>query len=258
MSKSGQRARAPRPRQATVSPIRQGRSNAGGGKVCIAYIHPGQVSAYFTESLLATVLRDGGRRINNILQEWSSANVSAARNRLTQIFCDEKTESEWLLWVDSDMRWDADAIDRLIDSADPVERPVMGGLCFGRNPDGLFATLYQVVEGVTGLTMVRMPEYPADSVVRCSATGAAFLLIHRSVIEAMNERKFNVAFPFFQETELAGMPCGEDITFCLRAGLLGHKTHVDTRVKIGHHKTHLLTEDLFIGQVRAERGEVVS
>jgi hypothetical protein len=85
-------------------------------------------------------------------------------------------------------------------------------------------------------------------VYRCSATGAAFLLVHRSVIQGIADRKYNEAFPWFQETEMSGNPAGEDITFCLRAELLGFPVHVDTSVKVGHHKSQLLTEDLFKAQ----------
>ena len=37
-------------------------------------------------------------------------------------------------------------------------------------------------------------------------------------------------------------------TFCLLAGQLGYPIHVDTRAKIGHHKSALLTEDRFLQQ----------
>ena len=74
--------------------------------VVIAYIHPGEVSAYFTESLLTTVLSDIAadyqgvhpRRIVNIMQEWSSANVSASRNTVTERFLDGGV-GDWLLWI---------------------------------------------------------------------------------------------------------------------------------------------------------------
>ena len=83
------------------------------------------------------------------------------------------------------------------------------------------------------------------------ATGAAFLLIHRSVLVAMRDRKFNAAFPWFQETELAGHPAGEDLTFCIRAGILGLPVFVDTRVRIGHHKSIVLDHDMFQAQREA-------
>ncbi len=90
------------------------------------------MSSYFTESLIATLLLDGQRKrkIVGLLQEWSSANISAARNTLTLRFLDDY-DAEWLLWVDSDMAFSADALDALLDSADAHTAPIVGGLCFG-------------------------------------------------------------------------------------------------------------------------------
>ena len=75
-----------------------------------------------------------------------------------------------------------------------------------------------------------------------AATGAAFLLIHRSALKAMAERNFNEAFPFFQETQNGDKPVSEDLTFCLRLASLGIPVHVHSGVKIGHHKTYVITE----------------
>ena len=224
------------------------------GGVVLAYIHPGETSAYFTESILATVLTDFGaaaagvraRRVVNILQEWSSANVSGSRNTVTARFLDGP--GEWLLWVDADMRWEPGAIDALLDVADPESRPIVGGLCFGMAPGGMFPTIYQWAEIDGGLTTVRMPDYEPDALVQVAATGAAFLLIHRSALEKIRDRAFSAAFPWFQETELRGNPVGEDLTFCIRAGLCGLPVYVHTGVKIGHHKSHLLTAELFQSQ----------
>lgn len=226
--------------------------------IVIAYIHPGQVSSYFTESLIVSLLSDMNkprRQIVNIMQEWSSANVSSARNTVTERFLDSRTPDgrtvgDWLLWIDADMQWEPSAIDYLLESADPVERPVVGGLCFGMVKDKLVPTVYQFVKlDDGGIATYRVEDYPRDSLVQCAATGAAFVLIHRSVLERIRDHKFNDAFPWFQEVQLGDRPVGEDIAFCLRAGQLGIPIHVDTRAKIGHHKSALLTEDKFLAQL---------
>jgi len=224
--------------------------------VVLAYIHPGQVSSYFTESLMVTMLADVNRprrRIVNIMQEWSSANVSAARNTVTARFLDARTADgrtvgDWLLWIDADMQWEPQAFDLLLSTADPETRPIVGGLCFGMANDRLVPTIYQFVKLDGAITTYRVEDYPREAVVPCAATGAAFILIHRTVLEQMRQHGFNAAFPWFQETQLGDKPVGEDITFCLRAGQLGYPIHVDTRAKIGHHKSALLTEDRFLEQ----------
>lgn len=240
-------SRKPRPKLTYKAPIPD-------GGVVVAFIHPGQVSAYFMSSIVTLLLADraGPQRIVGMLQEWSSANVSASRNELTRQFLDDYT-ADWLLWVDADMAFGHDSLDLLLAAADKDTAPVMGGLCFGMTRGQLFPTIYNLAvdpdtdEPVT----VRAVQYPRDAVVRVAATGAAFLLIHRSVLAAMRTHQFNRTFPWFQETEMGGRPTGEDITFCLRAMALEVPVHVHTGVRVGHHKSHILDEDLFDAQLAA-------
>ena len=243
MSQRKGRPSAPAPRPAA-------RKSPG---VVLAYIHPGEVSAYFTQSMLVTqgaahAAAMAGRptswHLANILQEWSSANVSGSRNTVTERFL-SRPEGEWLLWVDADMEWSPVAIDLLMDAADPVSRPIIGGLCFGMTLDRQTPTIYQWADIDGQLTTVRMTDYEPDALVQVAATGAAFLLIHRSALETIRDRAFSKAFPWFQETELAGNPVGEDITFCIRAGLCGLPVYVHTAALIGHHKSRLLTVKTF-------------
>ena len=221
--------------------------------VVVAYVHPGTVSAYFTKSLMLTLLFDrlpgrGQQRIVNVIDDWSSANISQSRNELTRQFLDD-TSADWLMWIDSDMAWQPEALEQLLAVADPTERPIVGGLCFGALHDELFPTIYHLTELESGgFSTIRVLDYPKDALIRCTATGAAFLLIHRSALEAIRGHGFNRTFPWFQETENAGQPVGEDITFCLRAGLLGIPVHVNAAVKVGHHKSTLLTEERFAAQ----------
>ncbi len=239
--------------------------------VVIARIHPGEWSAYFGTSMETTIMADNAAvrlgirrhpRIVNILQGWSSANVSEARNTVTARFLDTRkdgaTVGDWLLWIDADMQWEPEAIDLLLESADAEKRPIVGGLCFGMMHGRLVPTIYQLAKTDQGdLTTYRVESYPRDAVVQCAATGGAFLLIHRRVLEAMRAASFNPAFPWFQETQMGDRPCSEDLTFCLRAGQLGFPIHVDTRAKIGHHKSTLLTEEMYLAQPPAPLDDTV-
>ena len=214
-------------------------------RVVIGYIHPGQVSAFFTHSLIMSLMHDQGtsRRIVGIEQEWSSANVSMSRNEVTHRFLNNY-DAEWLWWIDSDMAWEHTALDALLDVADPDTAPIVGGLCFGASNGELFPTLYQLAEVDGELTTTRPQDFEPNTLTKVAATGAAFLLIHRGVLEKIRDREFNRTFTFFQETEMNGRPVGEDITFCLRALNCGASIFVHTGVEVGHHKSHLLTAEL--------------
>lgn len=225
----------------------------GAGKVVLAYCHPTEVSAFFHESVLALVMHDlnhhqrvvnGGGRI----ARYSSANVTNSRNGLARSFLDDTT-AEWLLMLDADMKFDPDLADRLVDAACEHGVPIVGGMCFGIAEGVLFPTLYQMVqdEGDEHPHMVRYNDFPVDEMFEVTATGAACLLIHRSVLVAMRE-KYPEPYPWFQETVLGTGPMGEDVTFCVRARLLGYPIFVHTGIPVGHAKVQVLTTEMYRAQ----------
>lgn len=223
------------------------------GTFVLANIHPGMVSSYFYISLVGVLLFDqrNGQRCRGVINEWSSANVSSSRNLLVSRFL-EGYDADWLIFIDSDMQFEPDAVAALLKNGDPEKSPIIGGLCFGGTQGELWPTIYGLTILDTGHpTTVRMVDYPQNAMVQVAATGAAFLAIHRSALLTIRERGFNKAFPWFQETEIADAPAGEDLTFCLRAGLSDLPVWVDTGVRIGHHKSILYTEDLYQSQQAA-------
>jgi hypothetical protein len=211
--------------------------------VVIGNVNPGAVSSGFANSLLHTIGfdRHNGGRIAGWNFVGCSANVSAGRNALVEWFLD--SPAEWLVQIDSDMMWRPDAIHRLLEVADPVERPVVGGLCFAQEADTLiiWPTMFDVTGTEDSVEFVRYDEWPDGVVMPVGSTGAAFLLTHRSVMEKIRDREFSAAYPWFQEREIGGKRSGEDVTFCLRAAAVGVKVHVHTGVAIGHIKPHVVT-----------------
>lgn len=231
---------------------------ASNGRVIIGNVHPGTHSAAFTNSLVRCLMYDvaTARSLAGYLDHWSSANVSSSRNLVVENFLAHDSQAEWLLFIDSDMQFDHTAVEQLLASADSETAPIVGGLCFGATEDALFPTIYRLTTTDDGPVCVRAGNYPHDQLVPCDATGAAFLFIHRGVLEAMRERAFNRTFPWFQEVEMSGKPVGEDIAFCLRARQMGYPIYVDTRVKVGHHKSTFYTEAMFDAQhANDEAGE---
>lgn len=195
-------------------------------------------------------------------QRCTSAGVVEGRNEVAKTFLE--SSAEWLLFIDADMGWDSNALEELIAVADPQERPIVGGLCFGYGPitdrsheaHGVikvpFPTIFDLVESADDLGFRPRYWYPAGKVVQCSATGAAMLLIHRSVFEAL-DAKPELGRPFDRmKHPKAKKLWGEDTSFCARALMLGFSTSVHTGVKTSHAKTIYVTESEFMRQITPE------
>jgi len=209
--------------------------------VVVAYLHPGHVAGDFAKSLLNVSMRYPGL-IGGQIAIHAGANISRARNQVTEAFL--STKFDWLWMVDSDMTFDPDAVVNLLSAAEVDERPIVGGLCFAAFPtDGGYAihpTIYQF----TGKGMATATGYPENTVMRVDATGAAFLLVHRSVFERFPREG---PLPWFAETitEDGERLRGEDVTFFKRCQGLGIPVYVHTGVKTGHVKQLVLDEDRY-------------
>lgn len=173
-----------------------------------------------------------------------------ARNQAVQRFLDE-TDHEWLWFIDTDMGFLPDTVDRLVAAADPAERPVVGGLCFGLREvvyDGYggrrcmpVPTLYvptRTKDGVVGFT--NRWTYPDNTVLQVGATGAACLLIHRGAVEKMRAEHGDRWFDRVRYSD--GQAISEDLSFCARLMQQGTKCFVHTGVKTTHHKQFWVSE----------------
>jgi len=187
-----------------------------------------------------------GRHLN----QWMAVKAEAlgipdGRNMLAQELLD--SPSEWLFMVDADMGFAADSLDRLLEWADPIERPIVGGLAFTKREtvsDEMGGWRWRPVptiymwqkhpDGKEGFTP--RIHYPWDALVRCHATGGAFVLIHRSVFEEMGSGHW-----FDRVPGKDGHLMGEDLSFFARVATMGLPVHVHTGVKTTHVK------DVWIG-----------
>lgn len=180
-----------------------------------------------------------------------SGNIVSGRNDIAKTFI--ASECDWLFCVDSDMTFAPDVVERLIASADPVEKPIVGALCFalknratgeaGTYTHEIMPTIYVFTEknGKTGVLPIT--NYATDSVLQVGATGMACILIHRSVFEAMEQFEDH----WFDRIVIpsGGGFFGEDLSFCLRATQVEKSIFVDTSVRTGHAKTVFIDENAY-------------
>lgn len=205
------------------------------------------------------IIRQGGLELRKVA---GTGGIADGRNSVAAGFLDD-TDAEWLFMVDTDMGFAADTVERLLEAADPVERPVVAGLCFALKrggsggPQNLYAERWRIVPTIYHLTEIPdrqevgfrpIYDYPRDAVVECSATGAACMLIHRSVLEKIRANQGDSWFdPFTHPTGDMGKPrtFSEDLSFCLRVtGATGCLPHVHTGVKTTHEKGGIFLDEV--------------
>lgn len=227
-----------------------------GPSVAVAYMHGSRVSHSWHRSMMDMVAYDKSVGFNLIRQAPFSVSCSGphglveGRNMAVKKFLDEGTE-DWLFFVDTDMGFEPSALERLVFAADPVARPVVGGLCFAMKhtgPDGKGG--FNVVPIPTLFMWGRTPDqgygfasrfrFEPNTVTQVAGTGAAFLLMHRSVLDSMRAEKGDTWFNLVQYED--GTNISEDLSFCFRLMQMRIPVFVHTGVSVSHHKELWLSD----------------
>jgi hypothetical protein len=218
--------------------------------VAIGYLHSSRVSHSWHTSIMNTMAYDkmvGLNLIGSIPFAVSCSGPNSlveGRNLLASNFLDN-TEADWLLMIDTDMGFEPDALERLVLAADPVERPVVGGLCFAMKHMGSdnkgghrvmpVPTLFMFAKNPKqGIGFANRFIYPENALVQVAGTGAAFLLIHRTILQSMREVNGDAWFDFVRYGD--GTTVSEDLSFCWRLAELEVPVFVHTGIEITHHK----------------------
>ena len=181
------------------------------------------------------------RRVGDVQYGFiTSSLVFDARNDFAERAIKEGFDR--VLWLDSDMEFEPDLMERLAADMDtgldmvtglyfkregPV-RPVIFKDCFiaQQNPGELIpvANAYD--------------DYPVDSLFPIAACGFGCVMTSVELLRKVWER---LGRPF---APVGGF--GEDLTFCLRVESVGGEIWCDSRVKAGHVAQRVVTEDVFL------------
>jgi hypothetical protein len=187
------------------------------------------VHAKFMESVIA----EGRLTQAYIKGQESEPYVDQARNFLVDQFL--ATDCEWFLSVDTDIILPARVITRLLSR----RQKLIGALIYV-NTKPPIPQIYQKIAdfGVGGFGTYLIDEsWSPGDLVKADATGAGCVLIHRDVFEAVPVSK---PFRWFQHEQRGEDLFGEDVVFFERAKRAGHQLYIDTAVRAGHIKNHVI------------------
>lgn len=193
----------------------------------IGNVNGGTVRASFLESLLQTFVQPPeGCRVS--FSQATGLYVDRLRDELAGRFLD-RGEGEWLLFVDSDMVWQPEDVDKLLDSG-RSGRLVVGGVYFNTTSEGVATVAWP------GEPDEKRLDWRGGGLKPVKAIGTGFLLIHADVLGDVREH-FGAMFENQRNPDAPGGWVGEDVNFCWRAGQLGHQVWADCDVVLGHEKT---------------------
>lgn len=206
--------------------------------VSIGWCDNGTTDGKFTEGLMTAALAGPA----NGVPLASSIRVQGNQiSRQRQVLLDywlDKMDTDWLLWVDSDIVLTIDVIQKLWKTADKHHRPAVSGVYFiSKENEGTLMKPYPVLfNDVSEFEVQYLHPLPNNEVVKVDCAGFGLVIMHRSV--GLKMRETHPGQSMFLETggAIDDQFIGEDIIFFRKMKQAGIPLHAHTGALVKHIK----------------------
>lgn len=169
----------------------------------------------FMESLLKILKFMDENDIDHEVKIISGTLVYLARENLVDIAIGQ--EFTHVLWLDSDMVFDGNIIEDLMDTG----KDFVCGIFHARRP-GHQSCIFRSLNPVD---RYKWNEYPTDT-FKIKGCGMACTLVKTDILLAVRRKYGNCFTPAYS--------LGEDLAFCKRADELGYEIWCEPTVRVGH------------------------
>jgi hypothetical protein len=214
--------------------------------VSIAWCDNGNVDGKFMHGV-ANVLLESGVKFESTIR--SCGNQIARQREFVIRHWYEKSKSDWLLWVDSDVVISPEKFLKLWNKKDKDKHPIVTGVYFTtKNPEEPLMiplpTIFNFAEQEDGSVNIKpIHPMPKDKFIRVDAAGMGFVLMHRSVVDRIVEAVPSAAM--FLEAGSEKTFIGEDIYFFALCGKAGIEIWCDTSATVQHMKRFSFDEHYY-------------
>ena len=209
-------------------------------KVLLAWVHTGTVHEPFARTIAELCLHKPNRIVG--ITATTSPRQEESRNATIHNFLE--TDADWLMWIDTDMTLEKNAIELLLETAHQHEADIAGaiGYIYNRLTQEITPNGYHWDDDKK--TYVSLWDYNPGETYTVDATGSGCVLIHRRVFESWDDENWHETWHTHPYT---GGHMGHDLAFCFKSKReYGHKIVWNTNIKSGHIKPFELTEANYI------------
>lgn len=214
--------------------------------VAIGWCDNGLSDGKFTEGIVSALItqKQNGTPIHKSIRVQGNQ-IARQRQVLFDHWADEAT-TDWLLWVDSDIVLNPEALKLLYQTADADERKIVSGIYFiSKEPEGTLARPFPAVfKNVDEFKIQYLHPLPDNEVHKIDSAGLGFVIMHKSIVPILREK-----YPeknLFNESDGTGDKfIGEDISFFRKVNECGISVWTHTSALVKHIKRFSLDMDYY-------------
>jgi len=205
--------------------------------ISLGMLHGQYVDGYTFDSVIQLLVTHP-KLITEVISLRSGPSLAFGRNKMTEVFM-ESSESPWLFCLDSDMVFQPEQIEQMLEIAEKENIKMLGALAWvcgdgEATAENMRGNLWAQVGG----KQAEPVHFPTNTLTKVAATGAACVLIHRDVFAKIGKSGW------WDHKVVKREQLGEDISFCQRVTNAGFDIYVHTGIEFGHVKSQILTSRL--------------
>ena len=212
--------------------------------ITIGWCDPGTTDGKFTEGLMATSLQHKDKIANMIRANGNQI------GRQREVLIDgwyEKGNTDWLLWVDSDVVLTPDILNKLISIADKKERPVVTGIYFisKQNEQSMMMPMPCIfMDGEKPNEMYYIHPLPDNEVLKIDIAGMGLVMMHKDVVTKL-KKKLKGGPMFAEIADVGSKFISEDVVFFRHLKNAGIPVYAHTGARAQHIKRFSFDENYY-------------
>lgn len=157
--------------------------------------------------------------------------VYDSRNKLAERAIN--SDCDYILWLDSDMTFMPDTLDIMVKELEDNNYEILAGMYYRRRPP-FTPTLFKELRIMpTGTVAKEFDEIP-EEIFEVAGCGFGCVLMKRNVLWNVLCQHGYMFSPI--------NTVGEDLSFCWRARMCGHKIYCDPTIALGHEIKTVITK----------------
>lgn len=198
-------------------------------KTLIAIPCMDQVAAPFAQSL-ASLNKVGDTVISMVVGSL----IYDSRNKLSQFAL--RNEVDYVLWLDSDMTFPPDMIERMLKHLENG-KDIVTGVYYRRTKPYSPVLFSEIKCDGDDSSWKGFNDYPSDELFEIAGSGFGCVMMKAEVLTDMYVEHHDWFSPIGH--------FGEDLSFFIRANELGYKTWCDPTIQCGHVGHVIINEDFY-------------
>jgi GT2 family glycosyltransferase len=216
-------------------------------RITIGWCDGGMVEGRFMSGVVNTIIEAPKHKLNIVNTIRVQGNQIARQRQSLWDFWDKLSDSEWLLWVDSDIVITPQIVNMLWEVADKKTKPVVTGVYFvsSENEQSLMEPVPAIYRetGDPYRTQVIL-DLPENQVIPIDVAGFGLMLMHKSIIEPVKKVAGDISV-FGENQQAQDKFVSEDVSFCRNLKKAGIQLYAHTGATVQHMKTFSFDKNYF-------------